>query len=57
MLKALRVLRDTGYDGMLMPDHVPQIVGDIGGHKAFAFCFGYIQAALQMLSYDAAAGA
>jgi hypothetical protein len=28
---------------------VPQIVGDVGGQKAFAFCFGYIQALLQQL--------
>lgn len=49
MPRALRVYREVGYDGMIMPDHVPQIVGDPQGQKAFAFCFGYIQALLQML--------
>jgi mannonate dehydratase len=53
MPRALRVYRDVGYDGMVMPDHVPQIVGDPGGHKAFAFCFGYIQALLQTLRSEA----
>jgi mannonate dehydratase len=49
MPRALRVYREVGYDGMIMPDHVPQIVGDPGGHKAFAYCFGYIQALLQQM--------
>jgi mannonate dehydratase len=49
MLRALRAYREVGYDGMIMPDHVPQIAGDVGGQKAFAFCFGYIQALLQAL--------
>lgn len=49
MPRALRTYREVGFDGMIMPDHVPQIVGDTGGQKAFAFCFGYIQALLQQL--------
>ena len=49
MLRALRAYRDVGYEGMIMPDHVPQIAGDVGGQKAFAFCHGYIQALLQAL--------
>lgn len=53
MPRALRVYREAGYDGMIMPDHVPQIVGDPQGQKAFAFCFGYIQALLQTLRAEA----
>lgn len=53
MPRALRVYRDVGYDGMIMPDHVPQIAGDERGQKAFAFCFGYIQALLQTLRAEA----
>jgi mannonate dehydratase len=49
MPRALRTNREIGFDGMIMPDHVPQIAGDTGGQKAFAFCFGYIQALLQQL--------
>jgi mannonate dehydratase len=44
MLKALRVYKEVGYDGMLMPDHVPSIEGDAGHAQAFAFTFGYIKA-------------
>jgi mannonate dehydratase len=47
MFKALRVYQEVGYDGMIMPDHVPQIEGDAGQAQAFAFAFGYIQALIQ----------
>ena len=30
MLKAMRVYKEVGYDGMMMPDHVPTIEGDTG---------------------------
>ncbi|HET6329053.1 MAG TPA: mannonate dehydratase [Planctomycetaceae bacterium] len=45
-----RVLRDVGYEGMLMPDHVPSHPDDPHGLQAFAFAFGYIKAILQALS-------
>lgn len=47
MLAALRVYKEVGYGGMLMPDHVPIIQGDEGGRQAFAFAFGYIRGLLQ----------
>jgi mannonate dehydratase len=53
MPRALRTYREIGFDGMIMPDHVPQIAGDPNGQKAFAFCFGYIQALLQTLRAEA----
>ena len=28
MLKAMRVYKEVGFDGMMMPDHVPTIAGD-----------------------------
>ena len=47
MAAALKVYKEVGYDGMLMPDHVPHIDGDQDGKQAFAFCYGYIRALLQ----------
>jgi len=44
MLKALRVYKEVGFDGMMMPDHVPVIDGDAKGAQAFAYTFGYIKA-------------
>jgi mannonate dehydratase len=49
MPEALRTYREAGYEGMVMPDHVPVIEGDLDHYKAYSFCFGYIQALLQVL--------
>ena len=49
MIRAMRAYKEVGYDGMIMPDHVPHIEGDTGGAQAFAFSFGYIQALLQLV--------
>lgn len=53
MIQAMRVYKEVGYDGMIMPDHVPKVEGDTGGRQAFAFAFGYIQALIQMVSQEA----
>jgi mannonate dehydratase len=53
MIQAMRVYKEVGYDGMIMPDHVPKIEGDASGHQAFAFAFGYIQALIQMVGQEA----
>jgi mannonate dehydratase len=42
----------VGYDGMIMPDHVPHIDGDRGGTQAFAFAFGYNQALIQLVNNE-----
>jgi len=52
MIQAMRVYKEIGYDGMIMPDHVPKIDGDAGGRQAFAFAFGYIQAVIQMVALE-----
>ena len=52
MLKALRTYAEVGYDGMMMPDHVPAIAGDPKGFQAFAYTFGYIQALIAAVSAE-----
>jgi mannonate dehydratase len=52
MVRAMRVYKEVGYDGMLMPDHVPAIDGDAGGKQAFAYAYGYIQALIQMVNME-----
>ena len=52
MLKAMRVYRDVGYDGMMMPDHVPSIEGDTGNLQGFAFAFGYIKALIAAVAAE-----
>jgi mannonate dehydratase len=48
MLACLRAYKEVGYDGMLMPDHVPVIPGDEAGRQAFAFAFGYIRGLMRV---------
>jgi len=52
MLKAMRVYKEIGYDGMMMPDHVPTISGDPKGLQAFAFTFGYIKALIAAVASE-----
>jgi mannonate dehydratase len=46
MVKAIKAYRDVGYEGLLVPDHVP--FGPPGSEgENFAFCYGYIRGLLQ----------
>ena len=37
---------------MIMPDHVPTISDDPDHAVAFAYCFGYIRAMLQIIAAE-----
>ncbi|MBM3191001.1 MAG: hypothetical protein FJZ90_20065 [Chloroflexi bacterium] len=53
MVRALRTYRAAGYDGVLVPDHVPHSELDSPqGHRARAFCLGYIKAAIQAVESE-----
>ncbi|MEH3107822.1 MAG: hypothetical protein PGN09_11250 [Sphingomonas fennica] len=48
MVRALQAYREVGYDGMLMPDHVPEVPGNEAARdQSFAFSYGYIRGLLQ----------
>ena len=51
MLKAMRVYKEVGYDGMMMPDHVPHVEG-VDNQQGFAFAFGYIKALIAAVSAE-----
>ncbi len=53
MLKAMRVYKEIGYDGMMMPDHVPSIEGDTNNFQGFAFAIGYIKALIAAVAAEA----
>ena len=52
MPAALKIYQEVGYDGMIMPDHVPHIDADNSMETAFAFCFGYIIGVFQANGWD-----
>ena len=51
MLKAMRVYKEVGYDGMMMPDHVPRVEG-VASDQGFAYAFGYIKALIAAVSAE-----
>jgi mannonate dehydratase len=48
-VKAIKVYREIGYTGLLMPDHVPKATVGVQGSELqnFAFAFGYIRGLIQ----------
>jgi mannonate dehydratase len=49
ILRVLRILRHNGFDGVLIPDHAPQMTCAAPWHAGMAYTLGYLQAALQSL--------
>ncbi len=49
MIRALKVLRDNRYDGVLIPDHTPEMSTSSPWHTGMAFALGYMRAAMQAL--------
>jgi mannonate dehydratase len=52
MLEAARVYKEVGYDGMLMPDHVPPSDADPSRVQGFAYTFGYIKALIRAVEAE-----
>jgi mannonate dehydratase len=55
MLRAIQVLRDVGYDGVLIPDHTPEMSCSAPWHAGMAYALGYMRAAIQMAERGAPA--
>lgn len=49
MLRVLKILKKNNYDGVLIPDHTPQMSCSAPWHAGMAFAMGYMRAALQTL--------
>jgi mannonate dehydratase len=53
-VEALKVYREIGYAGLLMPDHSPQVPGVTDAQSQnFAFAFGYIRGLIQSERHNA----
>jgi len=52
MLRVLRILKKNGFDGVLIPDHTPQMSCAAPWHAGMAYALGYMRAALQVLDSD-----
>lgn len=52
MFRALRTYRDHGFDGVLIPDHTPQMTCDASWHAGMAYALGYMKAALRAVEEE-----
>lgn len=50
MIRVLRILRKNGFDGVVVPDHTPQMTCNAPWHAGMAFAMGYMRAALQVIA-------
>ena len=49
MLRALRILQANGYEGVLIPDHCPEMHCAAPWHAGMAHALGYMKALLQVI--------
>jgi mannonate dehydratase len=49
-VEVIKALRDVGYSGMVMPDHIPQHADPAGSLQGHAFAFGYIKGVMQAVA-------
>ncbi len=49
MIRVLRILKRNGFEGVLIPDHTPQMECAAPWHAGMAFALGYMRAALQVV--------
>ena len=47
MIRVARILREVGYDGVLIPDHTPEMACGAPWHAGMAYALGYMKAAIQ----------
>ena len=56
--RVIRKLRQHGFDGVILDDHTPALIGDSRyGHCGRAFAPGYIQGLIDMMELDDVTGA
>lgn len=46
MIRILKILRKYNYDGVLIPDHTPQMTCNAPWHAGMAYAMGYMKAAM-----------
>jgi len=52
ILRVLRILKQNNFQGVIIPDHAPQMTCSAPWHAGMAYALGYIRAALQMLDTE-----
>lgn len=48
----MRILRDSGFSGGILPDHIPASPGDPGKLQGYAFAYGYFKALINAVNSE-----
>ncbi len=49
MVRVMQILKKNNYDGVLIPDHTPEMSTPAGWHSGMAFALGYMRGVIQTL--------
>jgi mannonate dehydratase len=49
MIRVMRILHKNGFDGVLIPDHTPQMTCDAPWHAGMAYALGYMKAVVAII--------
>jgi len=52
LVAIMRILRDSGYSGGILPDHVPASPGDPGKLQGYAFAYGYLKGLIDSVNAE-----
>jgi mannonate dehydratase len=52
MIRALRIYRQNGFDGVMIPDHTPQMTCPAPWHAGMAYALGYMRAAITLVTAE-----
>jgi mannonate dehydratase len=47
VLRVLRILKQNGFQGVVIPDHAPQMACAAPWHAGMAYALGYLRAGMQ----------
>lgn len=50
MIKALKILKKNNYEGILIPDHTPEMSTKAGWHTGMAYALGFMKGAMQSIN-------
>ena len=52
MVRAMRIYKKNGYEGVMIPDHTPRMVCDAPWHAGMAYALGYMRGIIHMLEHE-----
>ena len=52
MVRALKILKKNNYEGVLIPDHTPEMSTKAGWHTGMAYALGYMKGAMQAVNAE-----